>query len=260
MRLTKVLLRVSILLFSALCLLIFQLGTSVLASTKPAYAKQPFPTVVPVDPDFEDPIDEDIAVPIPIPTIGPGSAFDQDDPNRPRVKEIEEGDEQFGYGPMAGSDELYVVWTTDNTGTHYLVVQKDSDYLRGTRDSATGGRYENGFDNLIKQREVEKLIRDEEIAIRDSRESTADVALGIGVVVAVGGGVACIVATLGFCGAIIGLGGAFLVGAFASQSTALDHNASAKVHSNAIREMERRLNSRSHTYSERDLVAPAEGG
>lgn len=260
MRLATVLLRASILLFSALCLLIFQFGTSILVSTSRAYAEQPFPTVVPIDPDFEDPIDEDIAVPIPIPTIGPGSAFNQDDPNRPQVKDIEEGDSRFGYGPMAGSDELYVAWTTDNTGTHYLVVHKDSDYLRGTRDSATGGRYENGFDNLIKQREVEKLVRDEDIAIRDSRESTADTALGIRVVVAVGGGVACIVATLGFCGAIIGLGGAFLVGAFASQATALDHDASARVHSNAIREMERRQNSRTHTYSEGDLVAPTDGG
>jgi len=161
---------------------------------------------------------------------------------------------------MAGSDELYVVWTTDNTGTHYLVVDKDSDYLRGTRDSATGGRYENGFDNLVKQREAEKIVRDEEIAIRDSRESTANTAFGIGVVVAVGGGVACIVATLGICGAIIGLGGAFIVAAFASQSTALDHNASARVHGNAIREMERRLNSRASSYSEADLVAPAGGG
>lgn len=79
-------------------------------------------------------------------------------------------------------------------------------------------------------------------------------------VIAVGGGVACIVATLGICGAIIGLGGAFIIAAFASQSTALDHNASARVHGNAIREMERRLNGRASTYSEGDLVAPAEGG
>ena len=246
--------------FSAFCLLIFQLGTSVLASTKPAYAYQPFATVVPVDPEFEDPIDEEIPTPIPIPTIGPGSMFDQDDPNRPRIKDIEEGDARFGYGPMAGSDELYVVWTTDNTGTHYLVVNKDSDYLRGTRDSATGSRYENGFDNLVKQREAEKLVRDENLAVRDSRESTADTAFGLGVLVAVAGGVACIVATLGICGAIIGLGGAFMVAGYASQSTALDHNATARVHSNAIREMERRLNSRARTYSEGDLVAPAEGG
>lgn len=260
MKFAKVFFRASVLFFSTLCLLIFQLSTSVLASTSPAYAYQPFATVVPVDPDFEDPIDEEIPTPIPIPTIGPGSTFDKDDPNGPREKFIEEGDERFGYGPMAGSDDLYVVWTTDDEGTHYLVVHKDSDYLRGTRDSATGGRYENGFDNLIKQREVERLVRDEEIAIRDSRESTADTAFGLGLLVAVGGGVACIVVTLGICGAILGIGGAFLVGAFASQSTALDHNASARVHGNAIREMERRLNSRAHTYSEGDLVAPAEGG
>ncbi len=260
MKSANVFIRASFLILSALCLLIFQLGISILASTGSASADQPFPTVVPVDPDFEAPIGEEILAPTPIPTIGPGSTFDQEDPSRPQEKFIEEGDERFGYGPMAGSDELYVVWTTNNTGTHYFVVHQDSDYLRGTRDSATGGRYENGFDNLVKQREVEKLIRDEEIAIRDSRESTANTAFEIGVVVAVGGGVACIVATLGFCGAIIGLGGAFMVAAFASQSTALDHNASARVHGNAIREMERRLNSRANTYSEEDLVAPLEGG
>ena len=260
MKFANVFFRASLLIFSALCLLIFQLGTSVLTSTTSANANQPFPTVVPVDPDFEPPIQEEILAPTPIPTIGPGSTFDQADPNRPREKFIEEGDARFGYGPMAGSGKLYVVWTTDNTGTHYLVAHKDSDYLRGTRDSATGGRYENGFDNLVKQREAEKLVRDEEIAIRDSRESTANTAFGIGVVIAVGGGVACIVATLGICGAIIGLGGAFIIAAFASQSTALDHNASARVHGNAIREMERRLNSRASTYSEGDLVAPAEGG
>ncbi len=260
MKIAKVFFRASFLLFSAFCLLIFQLGTSVLTSTSSAYADQPFPTVVPVDPDFEAPIKEEILVPTPIPTIGPGSTFDQEDPSRPQEKFIEEGDDRFGYGPMAGSDDLYVVWTTDNTGTHYLVVHEDSDYLRGTRDSAAGGRHENGFDNLVKQREAEKIVRDEEIAIMDSRDSAAERSFSLGLGIALVGGIVCMAATLGACAPIIAVGGGFILAAFASQDSARSHDASARVHGNAVREMERRLNSRANTYSQGDVMAPAGGG
>lgn len=255
MRLAKVLLRASILLFSALCLLIFQLGTSVLASTIPAYAEQPFPTVVPVDPDFEDPIDEEIPTPIPLPTIGPGSTFDK----KPDVKFTEEGDEEFGYGPLEGSEDLYAVWTTDENGTHYVVVHKDSALLRGSVDSVTGERYENGFEHLIDQREAAKKLLVQEVTQGESRLASSNtfVALGTGLVVAAAG--ICIIVSLGACAPVAVVGSALLVAAFTEQADSSSHLVSAINHAEEIASLDGRLNERLDRQTSTELEAPQGG-
>lgn len=259
MRLTKVLLRASILFFSAFCLLIFQLGISVFSPTGSAYANQPFPTVVPVDPDFEDPIDEEIPEPLQMVAVRPGSKFEESDPDRPSVQFTEEGDAEFGYGPMVGDDDLYVVWTTDEDGTHYIVVHKDSALLRGSEDSGTGGRHPNGIDELVRQREEVKQKFVQEVTQAEARVDTSNRSFTVGIGLALVGSAVCIFATLGACAPIVALGGGFLLSAFSSQDTGSTHLAAATDHAEAIETLNGRLNERLENSPQSAVEAPQGG-
>ncbi|OGO15079.1 MAG: hypothetical protein A2Z14_05370 [Chloroflexi bacterium RBG_16_48_8] len=88
---------------------------------------QAFKTLPPMTGTFDAPIGTQIPAISPHPTLGPWQYFDENDMNRPEVDLIEEGNDLFGYGPISGSDNLYAV--TDEVGTHYLIVHKDSELL-----------------------------------------------------------------------------------------------------------------------------------
>ena len=153
-------------------------------------------------------------------TVGPGQSFEEGDPTRPKVMGIEDGDNQFGYGPLSGDPDLYAVWVTDSQGTHYLIVHKDSELLRGDVDSATGQRYQNGFDKYIRDREViVSGLQSLNTSIRSHDESGKRF-FNIGLPILAGAAVVCAVVTFGTCAPFIALGGAFMVPAFTNQESA----------------------------------------
>lgn len=69
---------------------------------------------------------ETAVLPTPFPTVGPGQSFDQDSPNVPETV-TEEGDDQFGYGRIADNLNLLLLWYTDQSVTHYLVVDETNE-------------------------------------------------------------------------------------------------------------------------------------
>jgi len=166
------------------------------------------------------------ATPIPgaeaIPTPGPGQYFEEDDPNRPEVLR-EAGDAFFGYGPLASNPDLYAVWVTDGSGTHYYMVEKDSDLIWGDADPL-GGRRDNGLEDLIATRSSLLAQVSELVGLRGSRENTSRNLFwtGIGGLVLTG---VCVAATLGACGIFAGLAAPFLAGAFVTQGGARDTDA-----------------------------------
>ena len=88
----------------------------------------------------------------PAPTLGPGQLYEEQ--NRPEVSLTEGGNDEFGYGPSKENPDVYVVWMTDENGTHYFTVGSESDELRGTLDKATNTRSANGYVHLIAERQV----------------------------------------------------------------------------------------------------------
>ncbi len=158
----------------------------------------------------------------PIPTPGPGQYFEEDDPNRPEVLR-EAGDDSYGYGPLASNPDLYAVWVTDGSGTHYYIVDGDSDLIWGDADPL-GGRRDNGLDDIIGARSSLLAQIAELVAARESRENTSRNLFWTGV-----GGLlvatACVAATLGACGIFAGLAAPFLVGGFVAQGSANEADA-----------------------------------
>jgi hypothetical protein len=66
-----------------------------------------------------------LGIVIPVPTLGPGQYFEEDDPNRPDPKKVlitSFGDDFFGYGRIRDTNNLYLVWVSDRDGTHYLII------------------------------------------------------------------------------------------------------------------------------------------
>jgi len=118
----------------------------------PASLAQPFSTVVPVQPTFTPAIGALQPLPTPIPTVGPGQYFEDDDPNQPEVGQ-KHGDDKFGWGMIVGEPGLVLVWITDREGTHYAVVDETSDLFLGSLDPVTNTRREDGIDDYIAQRD-----------------------------------------------------------------------------------------------------------
>ena len=75
------------------------------------------------------------------------------------------GDDYFGYGEISGSTGLRLVWVTDESGTHYLVVDE------GNPDFA--GNLPDDFADFIAQ-------RDGAIAARDSAQSSGQTTYAVG--------------------------------------------------------------------------------
>jgi hypothetical protein len=148
---------------------------------------------------------------LPSPTLGPGQLYSEE--NKPTVSQTEKGDEFFGYGPSTEDSDVYVIWMTDENGTHYYTVGATSKELLGTEDPASGNRAENGYKHFIEAREeLKDDLNDKQMeANRDqnSRMTSHGVAMGI----AVAGGLICGFLSLGTCFVAFGLAA---VGAWAN--------------------------------------------
>ena len=189
MKLRRILLRTGIVVVSAFCLIVFQISLGSILNDSPAYA-QPFATLVPnvatVDPAgvVGTPVG-----PTPFPTIGPGQFFR--DENKPDVLS-KTGDDDFGYGQVVGKPGVYLVWTSDERGTHYHTVDL-------TNGEFFGETLPDDFETLV-QRRIDKLSEinaksaeiDSQQAQRRSSNTYALVAVGLGAV-------ACMIVTLGGC-------------------------------------------------------------
>ena len=257
---TRTRVRLAITAALVICIIVCPLGYASSLSVGSAHAYQEFGTIPPKDREFDTVFTATPDIPTPLPTIGPGSTFEQGDTNNPGVRFIEKGDTAFGYGPLKGSDELYAVWTTDRDGTHYIVVHKDSVLLRGGIDPATNSRYANGFDELIRLREEAQKLLDAEVAQIDPHNDTANNIFNIGAAVATVGAVVCILVTFGACAPIVGIGAALIVGGFASQSVARAHGAAARVHADSVESIEGELTDSLDRRTDSEIGAPQGGG
>jgi len=129
--------------------------------------------------------------------FGPGQLYSEE--NKPKVSHIEDGDEEFGYGPSKEDPDVYVVWMTDQNGTHYFTVAADSNELLGTLDEATNSRAKNGYVHVIADRDLklQEVIDMEEKADRHQnlRMGSHGTSLGTAVV----GAIVCGFLTGGTC-------------------------------------------------------------
>ena len=132
MKFSKVLARTGVLLFSALCLLVFQLANSILLGNSVALAQDEFPTVPPSDAEFERPIEDLDPIPTPIPTIGPGQSFvEGEEELLPELLRPDLLESEYGYSEILGRPGLFLVWSTDESGVkHFFVLSEDNEYLQ----------------------------------------------------------------------------------------------------------------------------------
>lgn len=140
-----------------------------------------------------------VAAPSPMPTLGPGQFLDEGDPRLPAEIRIEKGDEQFGYGPWNDEQTEYLMWYTDDDGTHYRVVDSTSQILFGTVDPITGERRDNGFDKKVEERESRKVeLSDLNVALRGEERAFDKSVKFSAILLGVGLGI-CIFASAGLC-------------------------------------------------------------
>lgn len=206
MKFSKTLARAGVLLFSALCLLVFQLANSILLGSKVALAQDEFPTLAPNVVTFTPAVEDGTPVPAAISEIVPGTRFEEGDPY---LKSIDEegiiGDKSYGYYEIPENPDAVLIWTTDGTGTHYLVVEKGSDILTGGDDP------ENGFYRLVQRREELEKANETARLNRDTHKETAGFMRG-GSIVAFGAAIGCVVTGVIPCVVgLIGIGAAAFV-------------------------------------------------
>ena len=199
MKIGKVFLRTGVVLLSAFCLLVFQVVTkSILAKTR-VYAKGQFETLAPNTVTITPAVEGGTPAPTPISTLEPEDYFDEDDESRPEYQEIEDGDRWFGYAEVRDDPDSYLMWFTDEDGTHYRLVSSDSKVLFGTIDPSTGERRENGYDQLIADRDT--LIKDlDDLRLEISGEANSRDGSFLAAGIVIGGGlIVCIFLTAGLC-------------------------------------------------------------
>ena len=202
--------RAGLLVLCAIAVALCPIAAATLWPAIPVRAQQPFQTVQPVQPTFTPPIGTTAPIPTPIPTLGPGQFFD--DATRPDTVTTV-GDEEFGYGEIAGQPGLYLVWVTGDTGTHYYTMAGDDPQFRGdTRD--------DDFVDLISARD-ETLSEIEDVQDRISEHQGARAGFDLGAVGVVGLGIiVCGVVTGGACFVPFAVGGLVLVGNAMAQNGA----------------------------------------
>ena len=118
-------------------------------------------TIAPPAAEFPTPFGDVVPTATPIPTLGPGQSFEQDSFNRPETI-TQQGDDQFGYGRIQGSTSSLLIWFTDEAGTHYLVVDENSEAQKTIVEEfkqAIGDRETKGTEIEIKDLEIEKATR-----------------------------------------------------------------------------------------------------
>jgi hypothetical protein len=111
-----------------------------------------------------------------------------------------QGNEYFGYGEIAGSPGLYLVWVSDSSSTRHLVVQSTDPQLQG--DTRT-----DDFSDLLIRRDQEIQTRDGALGRTEITGITTGVALSLLAFCPVTWGTACVAAgiTLGV-GALVTVG------------------------------------------------------
>ena len=206
MKTSKILLRTGVLVLSAFCLVVFQVSLSSILVDSPAYA-QPFATLAPntatLDPAGV--VGTPIAPSI-IPTIGPGERFEQGDSYLESIdKDGIVGDGTYGYYKIPENPNAVLIWTTDGTGTHYLVVEEGSHVLTGGADP------ENGFYKLVQRREELQIANDTARLNRDTHKESAGL-MRAGSIVAFGAAIGCVVTGVLPCVlGLLGIGAAAFV-------------------------------------------------
>jgi len=142
--------------------------------------------------------------PIPHPTFGPGQYFEDDDPYSPQFDDdLIVGNKKYGYARFEENPDLYAVWITNEDGTHYLIVEKDSEVLTGGTDP------NSGFFTLIMR--IEEKYEQIQTAV-DQRDAhyTTEKNYRWGEVVTTVIWSACVIFTEGLCLPLVGVfGGLF---------------------------------------------------
>jgi len=179
---------------------------------RPRALGTPFRTVPPVNATLATPIGALTPVPTPIPTLGPGQYFEEGGDIPELV--TKNGDDEFGYGEIAGSSDLYLIWVTDEDGTHYLIIEENDDNF--SNDS----KPDDFLDLISKREEIQNDIHDIEIKITEQQASRKGSNGGAIIIVAIGG-IVCTFITAGGCFLPFATGGLGLVG------KAIAHNTSA---------------------------------
>jgi hypothetical protein len=205
-------LQLGLVVLTTISLLVCPLAWGAQAAIQVAFAGQPFTTLVPVQATFTPPVGSPIPTTIPIPTLGPGQSFTAD--NKPDlISKL--GDDEFGYGKIAGKPGLYLMWVTDERGTHYFTVD-------GTDQQFNSGETADDFTDFIGQREEKRLQIEEkqaEIDIHRNKRWTSD---GVGLLIIGFGALVCGIVTGGACFA------PFAVGALTAVGNAVAENSAAQ--------------------------------
>jgi hypothetical protein len=90
-----------------------------------------FDTPIPPTPDFKAPFTATPPVATPIPTVGPGQSFDEDQEELlPDVIRPDLLRNSVGYSELAGRPGLFLVWSTDEDGNkRYFVIDESDRYF-----------------------------------------------------------------------------------------------------------------------------------
>jgi len=163
---------------------------------------------------------------MPMPTLGPGQDFEDEEIDQSQINVLH-GDDEFGYGQFLDNEDLYIMWITDEDGTHYLVVDEGNDVLFGKYDQLTGERREDEsfmqflIERTVKQNQLSEIEREIE-----GKEKLRDGLFFTGYVVLFGGLAICIFASAGACSIatpIVGTGGIGLAGTAVTEAVGVDN-------------------------------------
>ncbi len=188
--------------------------------------RQIYPTVPPVDPTIPTPLGTTMPSLMPMPTLGPGQDFEDEEIDQSQINVLH-GDDKFGYGQFLDNEDLYIMWITDEDGTHYLVVDEGNDVLFGKYDQLTGERREDEsfmqflIERTVKQNQLSEIEREIE-----GKEKLRDGLFFTGYVVLFGGLAICIFASAGACSIatpIVGTGGMGLAGTAVTEAVGVDN-------------------------------------
>jgi hypothetical protein len=143
---------------------------------------QPVPTI-------DATIPTAVGVMTPIPTLAVGQYFERGDQDIPQIATMI-GDDDFGYGRIVGSSNLFLIWISDADGTYYLVIDEE--------DADTKGMWLD-YKDFIDQREtkiqkIEQIERDIEGVVQSAKlwEAGIVIIVGVGTILCVTSGIGCI--------------------------------------------------------------------
>lgn len=226
MKIGKVFLRTGVVLLSAFCLLVFQVVTNTILAETTVYAKGQFETLAPNTVTLTAPVVAGTPIPTPLPTVGPGQSFESGDEDLPKTAQGSKvGDDLYGFARLKDDPSLFLIWSTDEIGTHYLVVGEDSEILTGRSDP------EMGFRNLVRRRNELRTDFDLAVANKEEHRGLATWFRG-GSLVILGVALVCTILTGGACGAAIA------PIALAPLWASLNQDSSARIEENSVESLQ----------------------